>query len=112
MPGSAEVNQNLNKHINSKIDQLASKASQHAQALETYAKANAPWTDRTGDARNQLTGSSEVNSKEIVVVLAQMPYYGVYLERDHGGRFAILDPTMNALTPGMFQEYQRIWNSN
>lgn len=67
-----------------------------APKLEAYAKANRPWTDRTGNARRGLNARSTASAKEIVVTLAHAVYYGVYLEKNQGGKYAILLPTIRA----------------
>lgn len=66
-----------------------------AKKLETHAKKNRPWTDRTGDARKRLTGSSElVGGTSARVVLAHGVDYGVWLELAHEKRYAIVEPTV------------------
>jgi len=77
--------------------------------IEKRAKANAPWTDRTGDARRLLHAETLVSASEVVVRLHHGVYYGLFLEVSHAGRFAILKPTlddsrsdiMNALRVGL-----------
>ena len=64
--------------------------------LEKRAKANAPWTDRTGAARRGLFAETVVSATEVVVALSHSVTYGVYLELGHAGRFAILQPTLNS----------------
>jgi hypothetical protein len=67
---------------------------------ESYMRANAPWTDRTANARNGLRA---VHTKEPMVVhrltvFHSMPY-GVWLEVRWSGRYAILGPTMFFIGP-------------
>lgn len=61
----------------------------------TYARLNAPWTDRTGNARNGLMADHD---KEDMVwhrltVYHTMPY-GYWLEIRWSGRYAIIGPTL------------------
>lgn len=71
-------------------------ARETAFAMEANAKVNAPWNDDTGAARAGLRGSVEVAGALTRIVLAQSVAYGRYLEFAHGGRFAILWPTVEA----------------
>lgn len=57
-----------------------------------YAKHNAPWTDRTGNARRSIHQESR-NSGLISEVGIGVPY-GKYLELDHGGKYRIVHPTV------------------
>lgn len=67
---------------------------------ETYARGNAPWTDRTGNARAGLFAKHD--SEEMVVhrltVYGSMPYT-YWLELRHSGRYAIIGPTMVHIAP-------------
>jgi hypothetical protein len=64
---------------------------------ETYAKTNAPWTNRTGNARSglhaEITVSDDRNTFELL--MAHSVFYGVFLENRWSGKFAILMPTIN-----------------
>lgn len=67
-----------------------------AKELEKYMKANAPWQDRTGDARENLNTKVEQKGQKITIILSNPMYYGYYLEQKMGKRFAIIDPTIKA----------------
>jgi hypothetical protein len=67
-----------------------------AGQLEGYAKDHAPWTDRTGNARNGLHGGVEVRKDEYVLFLSHGVDYGIWLELAHGGNYAIVRPTVDA----------------
>jgi hypothetical protein len=67
-----------------------------AARLEGYAKANAPWTDRTGHARQSLVGRCVPTAAAVVIVLASLADYGIWLEVAHQGRYAILLRTLQA----------------
>jgi hypothetical protein len=62
--------------------------------VEEYAKANAPWQDRTGAARLGLTSDVYREEDTIVLQLYHIVDYGVWLETIQGGRFAIIMPTL------------------
>jgi hypothetical protein len=63
------------------------------EALD-YAKANAPWNDRTGDARAGLDTSVQWEGDTIVWDLYHQVDYGLPLETIQNGRFAIIMPTL------------------
>lgn len=74
-------------------------ADQEATQLQNYMKNNAKWTDRTGHARQSLTGTAYKSTPtEITIKLAHgsnVPY-GVYLELAHEKKYAIIQPTIQA----------------
>lgn len=66
-----------------------------AEEIEAWAKDNAPWEDRTGDAREGLHAVVMQNKRdEVSIVLAHEVEYGPYLENVGGGMYAIILPTM------------------
>lgn len=67
-----------------------------ALKLQNYARKNAPWTDRTGHARQRLTGDSYPVSNGYQLRLAHGVDYGIWLELAHEKRFAIIQPTILA----------------
>ena len=62
-----------------------------------FAKLNAPWTDRTANARGGLHANAyPINGGEAFeLVVAHSVYYGIWLEVRFSGKFAILMPTVN-----------------
>lgn len=79
---------------------------QKAEDLERYMKANRPWQDRTGAAREGLSArlvSSKFNSEQ-TIELSHGVYYGVYLEYGMERRFAILEPTMRLKGPDIIND--------
>jgi hypothetical protein len=70
-----------------------------AREIEAYAQQNAPWTDRTGEARNGLTATVSEDNGEIVITLAHSVEYGIYLELKNDGEYAIIMPTLEAVGP-------------
>ena len=72
-----------------------------AGKMEAKAKQDAPWTDRTGSARQTIKGvsgwSGGDKSKMVVAVTGNMEYSPV-LELAHEGRLAVLYPTVKAMS--------------
>jgi hypothetical protein len=87
------------------LQAVAAVAQYTATAMQNDAKANAPWTDRTGNARTGLFGTSEADFAGHVVTIylshGATIDYGVFLELGGGsdgspgsGRYAIIMRTM------------------
>ncbi len=66
-----------------------------APMLERYAKANRPWKDRTGRAKQGLHAKVVTSSSDIAIQLHHGVHYGVYLELSKAGKYAILRPTID-----------------
>ena len=88
---------------------LHQAAEKLAEDMVAYAQENAPWEDRTGNARAGLqsyvvwTGETQFT---IFLSHGEDIYYGVWLEVMQGGRFAILVPTLEHFAP-QFSGYVR-----
>ena len=70
--------------------------------MVSYAQANAPWTDRTGNARKELQGVVVWNDNTHFTIFlghGKEIYYGIWLEVRWGGRYAIILPTIHAFAP-------------
>ena len=71
-----------------------------APEIEDWMKANAPWTDRTGNARQTLhTEIEELVNQMVILWLAHGVYYGIFLELCNAGRFAIVTPSLDIFGP-------------
>lgn len=80
-----------------------------SKEMEAYAKANAKWTNRTGNARQKLNGDAYwVDSKILETVLAHQMDYGVWLELANGKKYAILEKSMKEVAPELIKQYQRL----
>jgi hypothetical protein len=67
-------------------------AQRRAPEIENWLKENAPWTDRTGNARQTLWTHVSGDGSVIVITLSHGMDYGYFLEVANTGRFAILGP--------------------
>lgn len=85
-------------------------AYDQAEEMENYAKQNAPWTDRTGDARERLHATVEETGPIGTIVLSHGVEYGLWLELDHGGRYAIIAPTIDVFGPKIMRSLQNMIN--
>lgn len=83
--------------MGSKVDAAVGKyAEDSAEMLEDYAKLNRKWTDRSGDARRSLKGSSRRVTKGYQLELAHGVNYGLWLELANEKHYAIIQPTILA----------------
>ena len=79
-----------------------------AKKMESYAKTNKPWVDRTGRATQSLNSSWKWKGDVARVELSHGVDYGVYLELAHEKRFAILQPTVNALSKEILEGFKEL----
>lgn len=85
-------------------------AYEQAEAMEQYAKANAPWTDRTGDARERLHATVEETGPIGTIVLSHGVEYGIWLEIANGGRYSIIPQTIDVFGPRVMRSLQNMIN--
>lgn len=78
-----------------------------AKKLEKDAKQKAPWTDRTGQARQRLTAYvTEIQPGVCTITLAHGVYYGIYLELAHEKRFATIMPSIQRNSKEIMQGFK------
>lgn len=84
-----------------------------AQKIQGEARQNAPWTDRTGNARSGLFSVVEAASRDLVHIYlshGHTVYYGIFLELSRGGRYKIIMPTIEANEPVVTQMLREIFS--
>ena len=94
---SGEISRNLGQ-LDQKIDRrLDIIFASQAQRGEARMKLNAPWTDRTGAARNGLYTrySKSGNTREIL--FAHSVAYGIWLEVANSGDYQIILPSLRVI---------------
>lgn len=77
---------------------------EQAAEMEAWAKANAPWQDRTGAARAGLHATVEGNA----ITLAHGVDYGLWLEIANQGKYAIIAPAIDYWGPRIMGELQHM----
>ena len=85
-------------------------AKHQAKNLESYAKKNAPWADRTGMARKSLNATTEKRDNGIRITLAHGVDYGLWLELAHEKRLAIVKPTIELRGNEVLKGYADLLN--
>lgn len=73
-----------------------------------YMKENAPWQDRTGDARESLDYSIDENAIRPSITLYHGVSYGIYLEVRWSGEYAIIVPTLEAFGPELMRRIEAV----
>lgn len=80
-----------------------------AAEIENWMKANAPWTDRTANARQSLhTAVEQTLGQLVTLIMAHGMEYGWYLEginpatmqaMQRGGLYAVVEPALDYWAP-------------
>ena len=82
------------------LQAVAAVAQYVATQMQNQAQADAPWTDRTGNARTGIFGTSEADFAAHVVTIylshGATIDYGIWLELANSGSYAVIMRTMEA----------------
>jgi len=86
-------------------------ANSYAPDIEDWMKLqeNAKWQDRSGNARQTLyTEVHHVVQSMVELVLSHGMDYGVYLELNNAGKYAVIDPAIDHWAPILWSEVVRM----
>jgi hypothetical protein len=84
-------------------------AQRWAPEIQNWMGDNAPWTDRTGNARQSLYSEvEEVVNQMVTIIFSHGVYYGVYLELCNAGRYAIISLALDHFAPKIWADVQRM----
>ena len=81
-----------------------------SKELESYAKQNAPWTDRTTMARKSLRGDAMKIENGVRITLSHGVEYGMWLELANEKRYAIVKPTIEVKGKDVLNGYENLLN--
>jgi len=83
-------------------DKIENAMQSVAADMESDAKRDAPWTDRTGNARRTMEGFvlTDEDNNPLIGIAGHMSY-SPDLELRHGRRYAILVPTVERYIPNI-----------
>ena len=79
-----------------------------AKKMEADAKDNAPWIDRTSNARNSIQGDFGWEGNKCKIVVSGNTDYFPYLELTNEKKYAILVPTIQRNAPDVIKGYQKL----
>ena len=103
-----EVLRNLDMWKELKKAGVTAVAMNTAKEAEAKAKQDAPWQDRSGNARQTLKGTSGWEGDTIKIILSHSMEYGPYLEICNDGKYAILEKTLNSFREELHNNLKRI----
>ena len=88
---------------------LALAFDMQASMSTAYMKQNAPWTDRTGAARNGLHAVPAHRTGRYELLLAHAVSYGIWLEVKYSGRDAIILPSIRVAVRELESRINGMW---
>jgi hypothetical protein len=92
---------------------VAAVAQRVATEMQNQAQADAPWTDRTGNARTGIFGTSEADfgARVVTIFLSHGASidYGIWLELANSGRYGVIMRTMQAQYEPLMQMLREIF---
>lgn len=99
--------------MNAQMDRgIAAAMAFHSTRALTYARTNAPWTDRTSNARNALFSKVEREGVgKYSLVMGHGVPYGVWLETRWAGRYATIKPTLEHTGPEVMRTLGRLFET-
>lgn len=87
-------------------------AEKKAQDMERYMKQNHKWKNRSTRAEKGLYGKVTTSRAKYVTTIeighGKDVWYSVYLEEYYGGRFAIIQPTLDLFGPMIMNDMNNI----
>lgn len=86
---------------------IFAKVEQYSVLTENYARLNAPWTDRTGNARGTLHTIARHVPKYHTITLQHAMPYGIWLEVRNSGQYAIILPTIKEMGPRLMRSLNK-----
>lgn len=89
-------------------DVMEEQAVKFAEELREYAQKNAPWDNRTGDARSGLDAAVNADGDELSVSLFHTVDYGIWLEIRWNGRYAIILPAIEEKGSELLERWEGI----
>lgn len=108
MAGSEDVRRNLQAFQARTLAALENLGEHYAAKMEGDAKRDAPWTDRTGAARQGMFGGVQSRESTILVRLSGSEGHNVYLELANQGKYAVIEPTVKRHAPDFFKDAERV----
>lgn len=76
--------------------------------IENWMKENAPWTDRTGNARQGLYSDvTQIVNQAVIIILGHGVEYGVFLELSNASRYAVVMPALDRFLPKIWADVRR-----
>lgn len=107
-----ELQRNLDTYAERVLVAIQAVALRITTIMQDDAQRNAPWTDRTGNARRGIFGTAEREVAEKIVAIylshGSTIDYGIWLELANGGRHAIIMRTIEGHLPELWADVHRV----
>lgn len=104
----SELRTHLGQFAQLLLEATLDLARYFAAKIEAYAKTHAPWTDRTGNARQGLFARAYRVASSVIIVLSHKMSYGIWLEVAHSGKYAIILKTLERHYGEVLRGYRQL----
>lgn len=95
----AELQAGLNE-FNKRVSRaILAACERNGPLAEGWMRTNAPWIDRTGNARNGLRVTSRVVKRGVRMTFSHSQSYGIFLETRWNARYAVIAPAIEHWFP-------------
>jgi hypothetical protein len=91
------------------ITAVVAVAERNGQKAQDYARQNAPWIDRTSNARQGLFSQVEQQGDTVYIHLAHSVDYGKWLELANAGKYAIIMQSLREIIPDLREDLEVIF---
>lgn len=109
--GREDFERNFSSVPNMIVTAVGLLLDRFAAEIEAQAKADAIWTDRTGNARQGLEGFvQDFSETAVALYLVHHVDYGKYLELSMQQRYAIILPTLEQFYQPIMDALQELFN--
>lgn len=98
----------LEGKINRRVDVITDRNAAFGQ---TWARANAPWTDRTSVARTGLFTFPTNSGGHHEILVSHSAEYGIWLEIANSGKYQIILPTVRTTGEHFMADLRRLLSS-
>lgn len=97
-------------YVNEVYEAIFNIFTKYKPQMANYAKVNAPWTDRTSNARQGLFSNVDGVPRQYVSISIEHGAidYGIWLEIRWAGRWAILLPTISYFEPRILADIRKV----
>lgn len=104
----AQLDRDMNKFGDQIKNVVFTLLDSKFEEMVNYAKENAVWVDRTGNARRSIAKEDFSNGDVAKFYLVIGVDYGIWLEIANAGKYAILEPTADVFEPQIMEMFRKV----
>ena len=108
-PPTTTFARGMNTWSIAKRGQIYALLNVHQPEMLEWVRRNAPWQDRTGNARALFQVNISRTVLTTQVTFEHGVFYGLYLETHNAGRFAIINRAVHHWFPILMNEIRRLF---